>query len=293
MTDLELETELKGFRAGAAAPSPEARATARGRLLAAVAGAGEASGPAVSRRRPLVGRLAVIVALALGIGVAALASGTLHGDAPGVIERAEAALSGGDRILHVVVRISDSSGTTREEAWVRTDGSGGHSVSLSGEPRSDCVSTKTQQRCYDAARNVTDIYTYFPDAVREGEHRNLPGYRADDPASLSLALGSGYARALSDTVVDGRSVHAIELAVPWIAADGTATPRFSASSPILYVDRETYLPVAERFRSESSTTTYETYEFLPDDAGHARLLDLGAPSDAKVVRHPLGEGPSS
>ena len=292
MIEIDIETELKGFRTDVAAPSPAARATACGRLLAAATAAGEGQGPEVIPRRPLSGRPALIAAPAVGIGGAALAIGTLRGDTPGVVERAEAALSGGNRILHVVVRISDASGTTREEAWVRTDGTGGHSVSLSDVPRSDCVSTRTHARCYDAVRNVTDVYAYFPDAVRKGEQSNVAGYRADDPTSLAQALRSGFARALPDTAIDGRAVHAIELAVSWIASDGTATPRFTSASPILYVDLETYLPVAQRFRQEGSTTIYETYEFLPDDAELARLLELGAPAGAGVVRHPVGEGPA-
>jgi hypothetical protein len=289
---IDIEAELKEFRADVAPPSTEVQKAARGHLLEAVAAVGRTPAQGSTRRRLPFGRLALTGALAVAIGVAALTLGTLRGETPGVVERAAAALSGGDRILHVVVRINSSSGTTREEAWVRTDGTGGHSVSLSSEPRSDCVSTKTQLRCYDSARNVTDVYTYFVAAVRKGEQRDLPGYRADDPRSLAQALGSGYARALSDTVVDGRPAHAIELAVPFIAGDGTATPRFTASSPILYVDRETYLPVAQRFPDASSTTFYETYEFLPDDAAHAPLLALGAPVGARVVRHPVGEGPS-
>lgn len=139
-------------------------------------------------------------------------------------------------------------------------------------------------------RNVVDVYTYHPDAVRAGTERIVAGYRADDPASLAEALRAGYGRRVPDTVIGGRRVHAIELAVPFIAADGTVTPRFTEASSLLYVDPETSLPVAQRFPQDESTTFYETYEFLPNDVGHAPLLELGAPPHATVVVHPVGEG---
>jgi hypothetical protein len=280
---------LQSFRAGVSGPSPDVVADARARLLAVAA-----RQRAGSRGRRRFVRLAVAAGLASVIGAAALAVAALTGGPPGVVERAEAAVAGGDRILHVIVRITDPSGTSREEAWVRTDGSLGHSVSLSGERGADCTSTATQLRCYDAASNVVDVYRYNPDAVQGAGERALPGYSADDPDSLALALRSGYAQPLGETVIAGRSVHAIRLAVPLIAADAAATPRFpEESAPILYVDRDTYLPVAQRFPDGGSTTVYERYEFLPDDTAHAPLLALGAPADARVVVHPIGEGPES
>jgi hypothetical protein len=93
--------------------------------------------------------------------------------------------------------------------------------------------------------------------------------------------------------MDGRPVFEVLLAVPWVEADGTVTPVFDATSPTLYVDRETSFPVAQRFPDAGSITRYETFEFLPDDAAHRRLLVLSAPADARVVVHPVGEGPRS
>lgn len=51
--------------------------------------------------------------------------------------------------------------------------------------------------------------------------------------------------------------------------------------------------MAQRFPDAGSTTIYEIYELLPDDAEHASLLELGAPADARVVSHPVGQGPQS
>jgi hypothetical protein len=93
--------------------------------------------------------------------------------------------------------------------------------------------------------------------------------------------------------MDGRPVFEVLLAVPWVEEDGSVAPVFDDTSPTLYVDRETYFPVAQRFPDAGSITHYETFEFLPDDAQHRRLLVLSAPTNAKVVVHPVGEGPQS
>lgn len=59
---------------------------------------------------------------------------------------------------------------------------------------------------------------------------------------------------------------------------------------MLYVDPDTYEPVAQHFPSSDSTTYYDTYEYLPNDAATRRLLELDAPAGTPVVVHPVGEG---
>jgi hypothetical protein len=142
-------------------------------------------------------------------------------------------------------------------------------------------------------RNVIDVYRYHPEAVSKGkQYADIPQFRIDRPESLSPALGSGFAQLIGETEIEGRNVYAVLLAVPRLEADGSASPQFlEGTSPILYVDRETYIPVAEQFPDAGSTTYYETFEFLPDDAAHRELLRLSAPANAKVVVRPVGEGP--
>jgi hypothetical protein len=233
------------------------------------------------------------VAAGAVVAVSAVIVSGLVDSAPGVIERAAAAIDPGGRVLHVVVRIEAAAGSvTRGESWVRPDGTG-RSLDLSGPGTGDCLASAEELRCYDPARNVVDVYRYYPAGVEAGKRfADLPGYRVDQPESIHRAFTSGYARLRGETTLGGRAVHEIQLAVPFLDASGKATPQFDeATSPILYLDAETYVPVAERFPDSGSTTYYETYEFLPDDAQARRLLELPTRPGFKVVVHPVGEGP--
>jgi hypothetical protein len=282
MTEIEM---FQTFRAEVSRPSPGARATARARLAEVMQAPTTRGAPPRRFGVALVGGVALVAAV---FTVASL----VDRDA-GVLERAEAAIDPQGRILHVVVRIEDETGTvTRGESWVRPDGSG-RSLDRSGSGPGDCLASETELRCFDASRNVVDVYRYSPEAVEAGRrYAELPGFRVDQPQSIHRAFGEGYARLVGESAIGGRSVYEVQLAVPFIAADGTATPRFDdATSPILYLDRETYLPVAERFPDAGSTTYYETYELLPLDARTRALLELPTRPGVRVVMHPVGEGP--
>lgn len=277
MTDLD---RFSSFRAHVARPSTFARESARRRLLAAD------TRPA--RRRRLTAALAgAAVAAAAAVAAVALGDG-----APSVVERAEAAIDPRGRVLHVVVRIVGADGTeTSGESWIRPDGTG-RTLTPSEAPAGDCLGSETEMRCYDRERNVIDVYRYNPEAVEAGRRfAGLPGFRVDRPESIRGAFDAGYARLLGETELDGRPVYEFELATPFIGADGKATPQFGPSSPILYLDRETYYPVAQEFPDARSVTYYETYEYLPFDARTRALLELDAKPGARVVEHPVGEGP--
>jgi hypothetical protein len=283
MSDIEI---LRFFRGQVGAPSPAIRAAARAELLGAMTSRG-----ALRNRRPVLRGLAIAAAAAAATVSAVAIAGLLDGS-PGVIERAAAAIDPQGRILHVVVRIEAVDGSvTRGESWVRPDGSG-RSVDAESGP-GGCLASETELRCLDAARNVVDVYRYHSAAVEAGRrYADLPGFRVDHPESIHRALASGYARPLGEKTLDGRPVHAIQLAIPFLDANGEATPRFDdATSPVLYLDRETYLPIAERFPDVGSTTYYERYEFLPNDARARRLLLLPTNADTRIVVHPVGEGP--
>ena len=278
---------IRAFRADAAPPSHDARRAALCRLESALHGRQSSrTAPSLIRRAALAGAAAVLL-VAAGMGVSTI------GNDPGVIERAQAAVTPRGRILHVVVRVVEPSGTVRAESWVRPDGTG-RSITLSGAPASDCLGGRTAMRCYDAARGELHVYRYHPEAVTAGERfASIPGYRIGEPQSLGLTLTAGYARLLGRKAVAGRETYAILLAIPFVAEDGAATPQFSDTSPVLYVDPDTYEPVAQHFPSADSTTYYDTYEYLPDDAATRHRLEPDAPAGTPVVVHPVGEGPES
>jgi len=52
-----------------------------------------------------------------------------------------------------------------------------------------------------------------------------------------------------------------------------------------------FLDYLQCFPAARSTTHYDTYEYLPDDAATRRSLELVAPADTPVVVHPAGESP--
>jgi hypothetical protein len=294
MTDVDA---LHLFRIRATGPSPLARSAALNRLQDAIrletgavalptAHAGQARARFRRRWLLLAGTAAVCTAVAVAL-VSTL------GGAPGTLEQAQAALRPDGRILHVVVRIVEPKRTTRAESWVLADGSLGHSVTLSGGPRSDCLGTSTELRCWDSSRRVIDVYRYNPAAVEKGQRASrIPQFSISQPESMSRALESGYARIVGSTEIEGRQVYAVRLAVPRFDAKGNASPLFlEGMSPTLFIDRKTSYPVAERFPDSGSTTYYDTFEFLSDTPDHRSLLELDAPADAPVVVHPAGEGP--
>ena len=281
----QIDAALRDFRTHAAPASPDARRDALHRLEAAIG-----DGARIPRAPWLLRRTAPAAAAAALVAGAGLAVSTV-GKESGVLERAQAAVTPNGRVLHVVVRIVEPSGTVRAESWVRPDGTG-RSVTLSGAPTSDCLGGRTEMRCYDPARGRIDVYRYHPGAIEAGERfARIPGYRIGEPQSLGLTLRAGYARVLGREVVAGREAYAILLAIPFVAEDGTATPRFDERSPVLHVDPDTYEPVAQHFPDSDSTTYYDTYEYLADDAATAPLLELDAPAGTPVVVHPVGEGP--
>lgn len=240
MTEIEL---FQSFRAGVAEPSSSVRAEARARLLADARGLVREP----RSRAPFRAGLALAAGVAIVAG-AFLVAGFLDGS-PGVIDRAEAAIDPQGRVLHVVARVVQAAGAVSVgESWVRPDGTG-RTVSRSGGGPGDCLANENDLRCYDASRNVVDVYRYNPEAVAAGKrYAELPGYRVDQPESIHRAFGAGYARLVGEATIAGRPVWEIELAVPWIDRSGKATPRFEESaSPRLYLDHASYLPVAERF----------------------------------------------
>ena len=282
---------LEVFRVAVAAPALVVRAAARDALLTAIR-----SDPPERRQRAMrLRHLGLASAAVAAVMISAVALTTIVDGAPGVVERAQAAIDPRGRILHVVARVEGAEGSVSVgESWVRPDGSG-RTISLAGEPASDCLAGPEELRSYDPVRNVIDVYRYNPEAVEAGKrYADLPGFRVDQPESIHRAFGSGYARLVGESVTGGRPVYEFRLAIPFIAEDGQATPQFDdATSPLLFLDRETYYPVAEHFPDAGSTTYYETYEFLPENPDTRRFLELDAKPRVRIVVHPVGEGPQN
>ena len=85
-------------------------------------------------------------------------------------------------------------------------------------------------------------------------------------------------------------MYAILLAVQ-VGGLGESPHFVNGLSPTLYVDRQTYLPVAEYDPADMSTRYFDTFEFLPDTAANRKAVELSAPANAKVVVHPVGVYP--
>jgi len=239
------------------------------------------------RRMTLRRRFASAVVFACAIGLALLAAIMLS-DSPGVLERAQAALAPNGRILHMVTRQGDDR-TTIGESWSLPDGSLWHVAYRDSSEAfgSNCVISETQTRCWNPTLNTVDVYRHQP--PEPGLPPDEPQFRIDQPETLSQALGSGYARLLGETTFEGKPVIAVLLAA-WTTH--SPPPEFlEASSHTVYLDRKTYLPVAERVPEGGATIYYETFEFLPATAENRKAIELPVPADARVVVHPVGEYP--
>lgn len=244
-------------------------------------------GPIAPTRAPRKLMLAVALAAA---GVAVVLTGSPSGSSPAVLERAAAALEPGGRILHIIDRWGDGPGTVYGEAWQLPDGSLDHVIhrSASGAVGADCVFTAKQTRCWSRKQNVVDVYRHRP--PDPGYPRNYGvTYGSEWPGSLQRSLASGNARLLGPKTFDGKAVYAMLLAVQ---EGPDPSPQFvNGLSDTLYVDRQTYLPVAEYMPTDMSTRYFDTFEFLPDTAKNRKAVELSAPADAKVVVHPVGVYP--
>jgi len=242
------------------------------------------TGPIVPTRIPRKLMLAFALAVA---GVAVLLTGGPFGSSPAVLERAAAALEPDGRILHIVDRWGNGPGTVYGEAWQLPDGSLDHVVyrSASGAVGADCVISAKQTRCWNRKQNVVDVCRNRPPDPGYPREYGV-SYSSEWPGSLQRGLASGNARLLGQTTFDGKAVYAVLLAVE----GPNGSPQFvDGLSDTVYVDRQTYLPVAEYAPTDMSTRYFDTFEFVPDTAENRKAVELAAPADAEVVRRPVGE----
>lgn len=245
------------------------------------------TGPIAPTRIPRKLMLALALAVA---GIAVLLTGSPFGSSPGVLERAAAALEPDSRILHIVDRWGDGPGAAYGESWQLPDGSLDHVIyrSASGGLAADCVISATQTRCWNRKQNVVDVYRHRPPDPGYPRNDGVT-YGSDWPGSLQRSLASKSARLLGPKTFDGKAVYAMLLAVQ---EGPDPSLRFvNGLSDTLYVDRQTYLPVAEYMPGDGSTRYFDIFEFLPDTVENRKAVELSAPADAEVIVHPVGEYP--
>lgn len=305
MTDvLELVRACDPKPDGASTPSIEPLLT---RIQAAEA-APDTAGPAPrrdagriasrSRRRATLGVAvggvaAVVVALAIAPG----------GDHLNVVARAEAAIAGGDMIVHTVTRtvFRDAAGTTTApivrgnepaeggeigttERWSTNAPTRWRSVLhiAPGQGRSG----GTSESAYDSgvvrqrtswSPEITALRLQAPEPEWPG--RDLSAGTADPLTAVRAMLASGEVREAGERSYDGRRVLALvhEPADP-SDPDSPAASATTSLRVMYLLDPETYAPVSiTTWATDGSSveTIYERYEQLPINAENAKLLRLG------------------
>lgn len=230
------------FREHVAAPTDDARRHARDRLAHAMSPTG--------RRAVRHPRRAPRLALGGAVAVAAVAGGLAlvrpWGGGPDIVARAAAALSLPDgQIVHMKRWGSPTNGDSATvgpvEWWSTTSAPFNGRVAFSnrpGGPTHELEGTPFQPEWgYDEATNTIRRVT---------RRQETPAGAISSPVDLLLSvprqlLEQGRARNAGATEIDGRPVYKL------VTDDDvvTGSPPGVTHELVLYVDRETYLPVAE------------------------------------------------
>ena len=141
--------------------------------------------------------------------------------------------------------------------------------------------------CWDRARRRIDVYRWERSAPLNAPS-NYVSLSSSWPASLNRALETGYAKKLPTTMLAGRRVDAVLLAVPGQAG----SPRYEeGTSETLYLDRSTHKPVAWKMPSGGWTRYFDTFELVANDKTNRSQLRLQASRGTRVVIHPVGQHP--
>lgn len=194
-----------------------------------------------------------------------------------------------DRILHIESRwvVWGGGRSTLEQGWSLPDSTLMHVVYRDGKGSSDCVIGSTRMRCWNAGRRTIDVYRFERPTQRPSQS-NYVAYTSSWPASLERALRTGYARRIGRTTFAGRPADAVLLAVP----GRPGPPRYEKGvSNTLYLVPGSQRPIAEKMPAGRWTRYFDTFELLADTRANRVHLGLGAPPDARVVVHPVGEYP--
>jgi hypothetical protein len=277
------------------------------RLLATPAVAGtEERRPRRLRPRRLA-LAAAGVACSAAVAFAAVNLVDSDGPAPGVVERAVAAVTQEDSVYHVLERtrargnIPGAGHTVYLESWYTTDGRiHRKTFAASGERRGRLLGEEAGMR--RPGRRGGRLLRYFPgeNTITEGGFATgrSPAPSIDsfgDPGAQLRALQEqGRLRAAGRTDVEGRPAYRL-VSGPVTRADA----RTQEERVEFLVDADTYLPLAQRYsigtdsdREREILTRYLVYERLPlDDRSRALLaLDPHPGAECSPFAGDEGEG---
>jgi hypothetical protein len=268
------------------------------RLLAEPVSAEERRGPSLRPRRLALAATAVACVAA----AAFVASNLVDSDspAPGVVERAVAALTREDSVYHVLERtrattnIPEGERAVYFESWYTTDGRiHRKTFASSGEGRGRLVGEEAGRR--RPGRRGGRLLRYFPgqNTITEGGFATgsspAPGIDpfGDPGAQLRALQEQGRLRAAGATEVDGRPAYRL-VSGPVMRPD--APPQEERVE--FLVDVDTYLPLAQRYsigtdteREMGFSTRYLVYERLPLNAETSGLLALDPHPGAECSPH--------
>jgi hypothetical protein len=256
------------------------------RLVADPVAPGRRPRPRARRRWALSAAAVCTLALVL-VGVGLLDD---DGSAPGVAERAAAAVSDETAIFHTVsiarAVVPDAQDATPRPAWIESwdapDGSmhqklfnvvDGHRGKLRAE-MAGRLKPKTRGRfggalvTYDARDNTIRHTRFGRTPIRGAPPTLSPG--SDPGLGLKALEAQGRLRLAGKTRVGDRDAYRLV---------SGPVPGFVKGSVDHYeylVDSETYYPLVARFRSDDFRVTvrYLVYERLPFDTSHRKLLKL-------------------
>jgi hypothetical protein len=304
MDELELFSD---FRRGVAGPSKDAERRASTRLGRAIDGE-RAYGSSALRRlrtRPRYIVLAV-AALAAAAAAALFVTTTLWNNTPGVLERAQAALTPrAGTILHekweVTSTSTDPACTVKrgpDEIWIDQTppyryriliGTDHPVTGVAAWNRLACPS-ETASEFGGMLNRLWPLEFVPPNSLTTGRMRSFR-FPLDPVTDLREAISAGRAHDEGKTQLDGRTVERIRID-PLSACPFPGCPREPSYA---YVDPETFYPVETHgpeiagagsrvFARLQIVKRILTYEYLPRTAANLALTDIRA-------QHPQATGP--
>jgi hypothetical protein len=302
---------FRGFRADVVAPSEAAEQRAAVRLTRAIErppGRG-ARLQRLARQRP--GRTTLALAVLAGAAFAALSVGSPWKSSPGLLERAEAALTPpAGTVLHMkweVTRTSTDFGcsvtTGPNEMWIdQTEPyqyrliDHGFRPEAADRPRaSACAGNGPTE--YGGTLRPPQSVTFVPPNTLERRRFGF-GAPSDFVQMLREAIANGTAHDDGRTQLDGREVERIRMPpAPCPPSLDALKPPCPPPRPFYaYMDPETFLPIQIDMPNGIASIVdgqvyrfhiverYLTYEYLPRTAANLALTDIRA-------QHPGATGP--
>lgn len=273
---------FRHFRSGVAEPSADARERASVRLATAIQGGPRRTTSILRPVRERPGRVTLAFTAVAGATAVALFVSVPWKSSPGVLERAQAALT-------------PPAGTVVHMRWQETRSSTDAACRVTFEPSEMWIDQAPPYRYRGIVNGLPVQGDPSPCAsgppIEGGGKLEPPPVRGylgpgDPAAAFREALENGTARDEGQTQLDGRTVERIRFTDP----RGCFVPEPDCEPMTVFVDPETFYPVrivnpngnapSGRF---SSDVRYLTYEYLPGNAENRALAD--------IRQHPNAKGP--